>query len=97
MSLWEKIFGSRQKHSFGAPLEHKCEQCGKALHTGTGLSIAGGMGVLDHIMKRALQCPNCLRIFCGLCSKETDEKLGRPKGATEFVCPFCRTGGIAPN
>jgi hypothetical protein len=86
---------SPQATSLGAPLEFKCARCGDMLHGGTGHTVSGGMEVLDHIRKRAKRCPSCGKIFCGKCSIEVDQELGRPPGAVDFTCPFCRTTGIS--
>jgi len=82
------------KSSMGASLEYKCACCGELLHGGSGGIIVGGMGALDHMRKRAKRCPSCSKIFCGKCSIEADDRLGRPQGAIDYTCPFCRTSGI---
>jgi uncharacterized protein with PIN domain len=56
--------------------------------------LMGGMDVLSHMFKKAKRCPSCGKIFCGKCSIEVDEKLGKPPGAVDFSCPFCRATGI---
>lgn len=81
--------------SMGAPLKYKCESCGKMLHGGTGGIVSGGMEALAHLFKRAKQCPSCGKVFCGDCSIQADKKLGRPEGATDYSCPFCRRAGIS--
>jgi DNA-directed RNA polymerase subunit RPC12/RpoP len=82
-------------YSMGAPLQYKCARCGKMLHGGSGMTLFGGMDVLEHILKRAKRCPSCGKIFCGQCSVEVENQLGKPKGAVDFTCPFCRTTGIS--
>jgi len=102
MSWFSALFGRKKKasggegktHSLGAPLEYKCALCGQMLHGGTGGIVMGGLEVTDHLFKRAKRCPNCGKVFCGKCSIETDNKLGRPAGAVDYTCPFCRTTGI---
>jgi len=94
MSIFSKLFGPRKGHSLGAPLEYKCALCGKMLHGGTGGIVVGGMEAMEHLFKRAKQCPSCGKIFCGRCSIETDKRLGRPQGAVDYTCPFCRASGI---
>ena len=79
----------------GAPLKYQCASCGKKLHAGTGALLIGGAELIEHISKRGHQCPACLKIFCGDCSIIADKELGRPKGATDFTCPFCREAGIS--
>lgn len=98
MGVFSRLFGRGKaespKESLGVPLEYKCALCGKMLHGGSGGMVSGGMEVLQHMFKRAKRCPSCGKIFCGQCSIETDNKQGRPQGAVDFTCPFCRTTGI---
>jgi uncharacterized protein with PIN domain len=101
MGLFSKLFRQSRSHasqlefSMGAPLAHTCAKCGKKLHAGTGAIVMGGMEMVEHMARRAMQCPSCRQVFCSGCSLRADEALGRPKGATDFTCPFCRTSGIA--
>lgn len=106
MGIFAKLFGktdrkaplssaSASRSSMGAPLQYQCTRCGKQLHAGTGQILVGGAELLDHVSKRAHQCPACLKIFCGDCSFQSDKELGRPNEATGYSCPFCRTTGIA--
>lgn len=92
MGMFSNLF---RKSSMGAPLKYQCARCGKRLHAGTGALLVGRTELLEHMSKKALQCPACGKIFCGDCSIQSDKELGRPKGATDFTCPFCRTTGIA--
>ena len=100
MSILDRLFGrgntgANEAHSMGVPLEYKCARCGKMLHGGTGALVTGGMEVMEHMFKRAKKCPACGKIFCGKCSIESDKELGRPKGAIDYTCPFCRATGIS--
>jgi DNA-directed RNA polymerase subunit RPC12/RpoP len=95
MGFLRRLFGKGETHSLGAPLEYECARCGTMLHGGTGGIVVGeGMEVIEHLIKRAKQCPSCGKIFCGKCSLEVDEELGKPEGAVDFTCPFCRRTGI---
>lgn len=82
------------RFSMGVPLEYKCERCGQMLHGGSGGTLFGGAEVLGHMFKKAKQCPACGKIFCGNCSIEVDNQIGRPQGAEDYTCPFCRRSGI---
>ena len=102
MSWFSALFGGKKKgpetggqtQSLGAPLQYKCEMCGQMLHGGTGLTLIGGLSLMDHLAKRAKRCPSCGKFFCGKCSIETEHRMGRPKGAVDFTCPFCGRTGI---
>jgi hypothetical protein len=94
VSILSWLFGRGKTQSMGAPLEYKCERCGDMLHGGTGGILFGGVEVMEHMFKRAKRCSSCGKIFCGKCSIEADEEFGRPQGAVDYTCPFCRTTGI---
>jgi hypothetical protein len=81
--------------SMGTPLTLRCERCNKQLHSGSGGLLIGGADVFSHLLLKAKQCPSCGKIFCGQCSIEVDETLGKPAGASDFSCPFCRRTGIS--
>lgn len=77
----------------------KCARCGTELHEGSNAIISAQghdniMNVFEYSWKKALRCPKCRKIFCGECSIRVDEELGRPDGAVDYTCPFCRTTGI---
>jgi len=98
--MWSEMEAYRKSaegegHSAGAPLEFRCASCGKMLHGGTGGTVLGGIEVVTHMFMRAKRCPCCGKIFCGECSIKADNRLGRPEGAVDYTCPFCRTTGIS--
>ncbi len=82
-------------YSINVPFQYKCERCGTMLHGSSGGLVTGpAEEVIEYVRKKVKRCPACGKIFCGKCSIEVDKELGRPQGAVDFTCPFCRKTGI---
>ena len=95
MSIVSRPPGHRSSHDMGATLGYACERCGEMPHgETTGIVHRRGTEAVNHMLRRVEQCPSCARIFCRRCSIRADIVTGRPEGAVDFTCPFCRAMGI---